>query len=112
MPILTTWLFYSYINKDFKEYYEKKQIIYDKDKEKDDEKKLEQVKISLINNILDEKEICFLCVSNIRQIIFSNCGHKHLCLLCFEKLKIKNSTNSRKCPVCNVESTEFINDFE
>lgn len=87
------------------------EIKLEDDTDKNILKSLEETKIGLIMDIIEEKEVCFLCVANFRQIIFYNCGHKHICLTCFDK--IKNSTGTaKKCPICNAESSIFINDLE
>lgn len=64
----------------------------------------------ILSHYIDESSICIICCSNFRQIIFTKCGHKSICFLCFEKI-IQKNTDTKKCPYCNTESKTVINDF-
>ena len=41
---------------------------------------------------------CVICLTNLSNVLFCNCGHLCLCSEC-EKLK-----NSNKCPICKIEN--------
>lgn len=72
-------------------------------------------KLNLDQYIKDER-VCVVCCSNFRQIIFANCGHKSICLLCFEKMKKGNEIaiiqGALKCPMCQQNSGFYVNSFE
>lgn len=66
-----------------------------------------------VNDYINEEDICIVCYSNLKQIIFNNCGHRCLCFICFEKLN-KNELIQMpvKCPMCKQENTDIINTFD
>ena len=44
------------------------------------------------------KKFCMICFTNPPEIIICPCGHKCICLLCYDKLLAK--ANFNKCPIC------------
>lgn len=80
-------------------------------KKKENHQKFLKLKASIQEKYIDDNEICILCFSNFRQIIFTPCGHKNICYLCFEKLNPKKVFVDLKCPYCNKKDSGFINDF-
>jgi hypothetical protein len=69
-----------------------------------------------LDNFINEENICIVCFSNYKQIIYVKCGHKCICYLCFEKInKTEESVikkSSSRCPMCQQESYGYINSFE
>ena len=51
------------------------------------------------NEIEDGEHICVICTEKPTQVIIVPCGHKCLCLGCYEKEK----ENFKKCPICKQE---------
>jgi len=45
---------------------------------------------------LSDAQICIVCLSNPREVIFDICGHVAVCSDCLDKL-------NGKCPVCRME---------
>jgi len=60
----------------------------------------------IIEHYVDSENICIICYANFRQVRHTKCKHKHICLLCYEKMQ-----NKKQCPFCKQES-EAINEFE
>jgi hypothetical protein len=69
---------------------------------------------------LKDENICIICYANFKQIIFSKCGHKCICYICFEKIDKNNNGNHNvnkltenvyKCPMCQQESNQYVNSF-
>ena len=44
------------------------------------------------------KKFCIICFTNEPEIIICPCGHKCICLICYDKLLAK--ANFHKCPIC------------
>ena len=44
------------------------------------------------------KKFCMICFTNPPEIIICPCGHKCICILCYDKLLAK--TKLSKCPIC------------
>lgn len=69
-----------------------------------------------LDQFVNDENICIVCFSNFKQIIYVKCGHKSLCYLCFEKLSKNdlnlNKTATWKCPMCQQESNAYVNSFE
>jgi hypothetical protein len=68
----------------------------------------------VLDKYVNEENVCIICVTNFKQIVFVKCGHKCVCYLCFEKLHKGdiNSTSSWKCPMCQQESQQYLNSFK
>lgn len=67
-----------------------------------------------IEKYINEEDICIVCTTNYKQVIFKTCGHKHICLLCFNKLNVGENTINMSgvlCPVCKTVSKDIINDL-
>lgn len=68
-----------------------------------------------INDYINEEDLCIICYSNFKQVIAGKCGHKCLCLICFEKMnKTETASYSKsiwKCPMCQTENKCYINTF-
>ena len=47
----------------------------------------------------DLENLCTICYQNPTQVIIVPCGHKCLCLACYQREK----ENLEKCPICNKE---------
>ena len=46
----------------------------------------------------ENKKYCIICFTNNPEIIICPCGHKCICILCYDKLLAK--ANFHKCPIC------------
>ena len=45
------------------------------------------------------QKLCMICFTNNPEIIICPCGHKCICILCYDKLLA--NAGFRKCPICN-----------
>jgi len=64
-----------------------------------------------LDKFVNEENLCVVCFSNYKQIIFLTCGHKAICNICLDKMKENNSnSNSHQCPLCMQKSISIIND--
>ena len=46
----------------------------------------------------ENKKFCIICFTNYPEIIICPCGHKCICILCYDKLLAK--AGFKKCPIC------------
>ena len=70
-----------------------------------------QIDKFILNNYIDEDDICIVCCANYKQIRYEKCGHNVACLICFEKMNIKNDNGIFKCPLCKQDSFNVENTF-
>ena len=61
---------------------------------------IEQKEINELEQKVNEgnKKFCIICFTNYPEIIICPCGHKCICILCYDKLLAKS--NFKKCPIC------------
>lgn len=52
-----------------------------------------------------DRDLCIICLENVRNYAVFPCGHLHFCGTCIESL-FRERTNI-KCPVCNVHIQEY-----
>ena len=53
---------------------------------------------NLVKNEENKKNYCMICYTHYPEIIICPCGHKCICISCYDKLLAKS--NFKKCPIC------------
>lgn len=53
----------------------------------------------------NDRQLCIICIENVRNFAVFPCGHLYFCRQCVENLF--RSIRPSKCPVCNIGIQEF-----